>query len=339
MLNDHSHRFFQLTAIKNEVITQWLTQVKKHIPYASSMQLPTLINTLPDFYEYLIVTILGEEGNFGHSKIAAEHGSQRAHVTRFDAESIVHEFQLFRSVIIDAWHANGIMLQLDEVGRLNNEIDDALRESLAGFSKSQAQIREQFFSALTHDLRTPLAAASAAASIIHKANDVVYMRRMAEIAMRQHTMLATMTSDLLDMMVLNSGSNMQDVTDTALCELVGEAVTSVSLSSSREIRFCGNQIQGFWYAVAIRRAVENLLNNAVKYSSKDTPIEVSITKKDGYATIAVTNLGPPFQRTKRKQSSNYLDVYVWMKRKASRAGGLAYLTSVRLQRSMGEVLL
>lgn len=293
MLNYQSHRFAQLIATKDEVITQWLIEVKKHVPYACSIRLPALINTLPDFYEHLILTILGEEKDFDHSTIAAEHGSQRAHVTRFDAGSIVHEFQLFRSAIIDTWHANGIILQLDEVGRLNDEIDHALRESLAGFSMSQVQIREQFFSALTHDLRTPLAAASAAASIIYKANDLVYMRRLAGIAMRQHTMLATMISDLLDMMVFNAGSHMLDVTDTALYELVAEAVTSVSLSSGRDIRFHGEPVHGLWYAVAIRRAVENLLNNAVKYSSKDTPIDVSVAIQDGHATIAVTNLGPP----------------------------------------------
>ena len=63
-------------------------------------------------------------------------------------------------------------------------IDVALRESLTGFSTAQVQIREQFFSALTHDLRTPLAAASAAVTLIYRSDDPMRVRHMAEIAMR-----------------------------------------------------------------------------------------------------------------------------------------------------------
>jgi signal transduction histidine kinase len=293
MLTQHSPRFAQLLATKDEVLAHWLAQVRQQIPYACSVPLPALVNTLPEFYEHLVLTMVGEGEDFDHATIAAEHGGQRARVTRFNAGSIVHEFQLFRSAIIDTWHLAGITLELDEVGRLNNAIDVALRESLTGFSASQVQIREQFFSALTHDLRTPLAAASAAVSLIHKTNDPVRVQRMTEIAMRQHARLATMISDLLDMMVFNAGPTMLDVTDTELYELVAEAASSVALSSGRDIRLHGEQIRGQWHAVAMRRAVENLLNNAVKYSDKNTPIGISVGAKDGSAIIAVANTGPP----------------------------------------------
>ena len=293
MLIQYSLRFAQLLGTKDEVLVNWLVLVRKQIPHACSMPLPALINTLPEFYEHLVQTTVGESKDYDHATIAAEHGGQRARVTRFNAGSIVHEFQLFRSAIIDTWHRAGITLELDEVGRLNNAIDIALRESLTGFSISQVQIREQFFSALTHDLRTPLAAASAAVSIIHKTHDPACVWRMAEIAMRQHATLATMICDLLDMMVFNAGPAMLDVSDTALYELVSEAANSVALSSGRDIRLHGEHIHGQWHAVAIRRSVENLLNNAVKYSQKDTPIDIAISAKVGYAIIAVTNAGPP----------------------------------------------
>ncbi|TQK10272.1 sensor histidine kinase KdpD [Herbaspirillum sp. SJZ107] len=292
-MNKDSSRFEQLVAIRDEVVTRWLAQVKEQIPYAGNVGRRALINTLPDFYEHVVLTIVGEEEAFDHSTIAAEHGGQRARVTRFNAGDIGHEFQLFRSAIIDTWHANGITLNLDEVGRLNNEIDLALRESLIGFSKSQDQIREQFFSALTHDMRTPLAAASAAVGIIHKTDDLARTRQMAEIAIRQHATLASMIGDLLDMMVFHAGPTTLEVTDTALYDIVAEAVADVALSSGREIRFRGVQVNGRWYAMAIRRAVDNLLNNAVKYSTRDTPLDVSIGVKNCCAIVAISNQGPP----------------------------------------------
>jgi signal transduction histidine kinase len=293
MLIQHAPRCARILATKDEVLADWLAQVRQQIPYASSMPLPALINTLPDFFEHLVLTTMGQGGDFDHSTIAAEHGGQRARVTRFNAGSVVHEFQLFRSAIVDTWHRAGITLELDEVSRLNNAIDVALRESLTGFSMSQVQIREQFFSALTHDLRTPLAAASTAVSVIHKTNDLVQARRMAEIAMRQHATLTIMIDDLLDMMVFNAGPATLEVTDAELYKLAAEAVASVALSSGRDIRLHGQPIRGHWQAAAIRRAIENLLNNAVKYSDKNTPISISVTAKDGSAVVAVTNTGPP----------------------------------------------
>jgi signal transduction histidine kinase len=297
MLIQHSRRFAQLVSTRDEVLARWLDQVRQQIPYACSVPLPALVNTLPQFYEHLVLTMVGEGPargeDFDHATIAAEHGGQRARVTRFNAGSIVHEFQLFRAAIIDTWHGAGISLELDEVSRLNNAIDVALRESLTGFSLSQVQIREQFFSALTHDLRTPLAAASAAVTLIHKADDLAGVRRMAEIAMRQHATLATMIGDLLDMMVFSAGPARLEVSEIYLDELVTEAIASVALSSGRDIRLSGAPVRGQWHAVAIRRAVENLLNNAVKYSDRATPIGVALSMQGGLAIIAVTNVGPP----------------------------------------------
>jgi len=293
METPQSLRLSRLLAVQDVVLASWLEQVRAQIPYACSMPLPALVNTLPAFYEHLVLTMEGVGEEFDHDRIAAEHGGQRARVTRFNAGSIVHEFQLLRSAIIDTWGRLGISLELEEVGRLNHAIDVALRESLTGFSTAQVQLREQFFSALTHDLRTPLAAASAAVTLIYKSKDPVRIQNMAQIAMRQHATLAAMICDLLDMMVFNAGPSMLDVAQTALFELATEAVASVTLSSGRDIRLHGEQLSGQWHAVAIRRAVENLLNNAVKYSDKGTPIDIAVYAKDSQAVVAVTNAGRP----------------------------------------------
>lgn len=293
MSAQHSPRYVQLMSTQDQVFADWLAQVRAAIPYACSIPRPALINTLPLFFEHLVLATVGEGKPYDHSMLAAEHGGQRARVTRFNAGSIVHEFQLFRSAILGAWHRAGVNLALDEVERLNNAIDEALRESLTGFSVSQVQIREQFFLALTHDLRTPLAAASAAVQLIGVATSLARVQQMAAIAMRQNATLNTMICNLLDMMVFNAGPTTLEVTDTELVELVSDAVACVTLSSGRTVRLSGDRIQGKWNAVAIRRAVENLLNNAVKYSDKDTPIDIVVAAKDGMATIAVTNTGPP----------------------------------------------
>jgi len=338
MPTQHTPRCTQLMATRDDMLHCWLDRIRQQIPDAACLAPAILVNTLPTFYEHLVATTCGEDEAFDFSAIASEHGGQRARVTRFNAGSIVHEFQLFRETLFSTWHRAGIALDLDEVARLNTVIDQALRASLTGFSLCEARIREQFFCALTHDLRTPLTTASAAIDIIHKTEDLARVRRLAEMARRQHDKLYTMITDLLDMMVTHTGAALPELETTDLHELVADAIGGIALSSSRCIQLQGEQVVGKWCPTELRRAVENLLNNAVKYSDDDTAIDVSVAADNGRAIIAVSNTGPTIP-------AEQVDVIFQLFRRSARADdrgitgwgiGLPYVRSVA-QRHGGSI--
>jgi signal transduction histidine kinase len=288
----HTPRCIQLMAPRDAMLALWLDAIRREIPYARHIASPILVNHLPTFYEYLAATVCGEDGKFDYSTIASEHGAQRARVTRFNAGSIVHEFQLFRAALFSCWHAAGIPLEVDEVARLNTAIDEALRASLTGFSLSEARIREQFFSALTHDLRTPLSTATTAVDIVRNTTDLSRAHRFADMARRQHDMLEAMITDLLDMMVSTAGTVLPKLESTNLNALIADAIASIALTSKRCIELDGEQVHGKWHAAELRRAIENLLNNAVKYSDDDTTIDVRVKQDGERALVSVSNTGP-----------------------------------------------
>ncbi len=76
------------------------------------------------------------------------------------------------------------------------------------------------------------------------------------------------------------------------------------------------QINGYLDSTAIRRIVENLLGNAVKYGTPETLITTSLTQKKETIEISVHNLGNPipiedqkhlfqqFQRTESAQKGS-----------------------------------
>lgn len=290
----HTQRYMQLMASKDDVLHEWITHVRQQVPYAADMPLPALVNTLPLFYDHLVALACSEPTSCTPSSIASEHGSQRAQVTRFDAGSIVHEFQLIRAAAFHTWHQAGITLELQEVAQINVAIDEALRDSLSGFSLAEARIREQFFSALTHDLRTPLATAATAVDMIQGCGDPERIDRLAALAGRQHARMAAMIGDLLDMMVSRADSDKSlALEDNELLGLLSEVVSSVALSSGRVIELRGTPVKGLWSAAAVRRAIENLLNNAVKYSYPGTEIGVTLEAVAGHAMVSITNAGPP----------------------------------------------
>lgn len=326
----HTPRCIQLMATRDAMLALWLDAIRREIPYAGNIAPSILVNHLPTFYEYLAATACGEDGRFDYSTIATEHGAQRARVTRFNAGSIVHEFQLFRAALFSAWHGAGITLELDEVARLNTAIDEALRASLTGFSQSEARIREQFFSALTHDLRTPLSTATTAVDIVRNTNDLVRAHRFADMARRQHDMLEAMITDLLDMMVSTAGTALPKLECADLNALVADAIAGIALTSKRCIELHGDQVNGKWHAAELRRAVENLLNNAVKYSDCDTAIDVAIRLDGDRAVVSVSNTGPTIP-------AEQIDVIFQLFRRTARAEdrgitgwgiGLPYVRSV-----------
>ena len=103
-----------------------------------------------------------------------------------------------------------------------------------------------------------------------------------------------MIGDLLDMMVHAADRDGPlEFADMELFALLCDVVANLSLSSGRVIELSGGPVNGTWCAAAIRRAMENLINNAVKYSTPDTPIGVGLESSNGHAFVSITNAGPP----------------------------------------------
>jgi signal transduction histidine kinase len=53
------------------------------------------------------------------------------------------------------------------------------------------------------------------------------------------------------------------------------------------------EVTGCWNQSGIRRVLENLVNNAVKYGSHARPIRISLLKKSHHIQLRVHNEGPP----------------------------------------------
>lgn len=287
-----AHRLRQLVTAKDEVLTSWQLQVRREVPHACSVPLRELTKLLPTLYERLVRTMVGEGAASDYLSIAAEHGCQRARVTRFHAGSVVHELQLFHRAMLDAWGRTGIRLDSMETRRLDSSFELALREALTSFSFAEVRIREEFFCALTHDLRTPLATASAAVDLLQRSQEPARIGRLAEMARRNQHALGAMIDDMLDMIVGSAETALPELCATELHVLTADIVENISLSSRREIRLTSEPARIKCYPVALRRVLENLLNNAVKYSDDDTPIAISLKNERSHVVVAVANTGP-----------------------------------------------
>ena len=286
--------FAALLALKEEIFVVWVDEVRAAVRHAQPLATPVLVDTLPVFYEHLAALVSEGKSTYLHSTLASEHGGERARLTHLDAQAVVHEFQLFREVLFRVWNAHAVVLKSEEMMVINASIDEAIRESVTGFVMIQSAFREQFFSALTHDMRTPLSTAMMALALLRTAPDPARTSELYGVLERQHHVLEQMITDLLNTMLMQSGEATRlHFEQVDVLPLVRSIAADAALSSGRDIAIDGHEVAAVWCVEAIRRAVENLINNAIKYSTPQTPITVGLYEFANRAIVSVANLGPP----------------------------------------------
>jgi signal transduction histidine kinase len=315
--------------LQDEVLTEWTENVRAHVNRAEGLATPVLINTLPMFYKHLAALSTPGQVTYDRSTLALEHGGERARMTSIDVQGIAHEYQLFRRVLFEVWARAGIVVGPEETARINAAIDDAIRDSISGFVLRETSYREQFFATLTHDLRTPLGTASIAADLIQHSDSSERIHELAELIKKQHSLMGQMITDLLDTMALETGHEKLHMDDVDLYGLVEEIIQNAELTSGREFLLNGPAIVGRWSRQSLRRAIENLVNNAIKYSEKDSPITITLEQIDSRVVVTVSNFGTQIPED---QIAGLFQIF----RRGSRAStdasnwgvGLAYVRSV-----------
>ncbi|WP_163687203.1 sensor histidine kinase [Mycolicibacterium gadium] len=171
---------------------------------------------------------------------------------------------------------------------------------------SQADgLRRSLLSAVSHDLRTPLAAAKAAVSSMRSsdvgfsADDTAELLATVEESVDQ---LTGLVSNLLDSSRLAAGAVRPDLQRVYLEETVQRALLSVAKGNSR---FYPRGIERVKIAVdgavveadagLLERVLANLIDNALRYAP-DSPVRVTAGQVGNRVLIAVVDEGPGIPR-------------------------------------------
>lgn len=162
---------------------------------------------------------------------------------------------------------------------------------------AEQKMRDKFISALSHDLRTPLTTATISAQMIERKADNPKLLGLAQRATSSLNRVAKMIEDLLDANSFQAGNkfipeleyiNIVELTQNTLNELE-------TIYGSRFILDSIDEINTFLSANGVRRVIENLCSNAIKYGSPTAPVTVSLAKAGQYLSLTVHNFGVPLK--------------------------------------------
>lgn len=286
-----------MLAVRSEVLQAWMDQVRGTVPQARELPLPILGNTLPAYFDTLAALLTpGYTARVVNDlgAVASEHGGERARMTDYDATAVIHEMQIFRDILFRELAAHGVALEAGEQAVLSAHIDATIRESANAFTVVQAALREQFVASMAHDLRTPLSTAQMAAEMISHTSNDPSVRRFAEKIVASTQRIDGMTRELLDRIAFcKTGSVRLDIQHVDMAALMREVVQAVEGAHPIELALEQEPIEGWWCGDAIRRAVENLLNNAIKYGAADAPVQLTVSTTPERVQVMVHNLGDP----------------------------------------------
>lgn len=286
-----------MVALRRPIIDAWMNEVRAAVPQAKELAPPIAENTLPAYFDTLAALLTP-----GHSArlltdlgaLASEHGGERARMTSYDATAVIHEMQIFRNVLFRELAHHGVLLDEGQRATLFAHIDATIRESANAFTVVQAALREQFVAAMAHDLRTPLSTAQMAAEMINHTSQDPNARRFADKIVASTQRIDGMTRELLDRIAFcKTGKVTLQIDRVDLAALVRDVVQSAEAFHPITLAIDAQPLEGWWCGEAIRRAVENLVNNAIKYGDREAPIQVTVSTTAERVQLMVHNQGPP----------------------------------------------
>jgi signal transduction histidine kinase len=288
----------KMLELRETVLSEWEKKVLATVKGADQLPHPILINTFPALYDNIAEALTPSyprtSAGVATPAVGMEHGGERARLTRYEPNSVICEYQILRSTIFAVLKQHNVPLSEAEMQIIGSAIDSSIRESVTAFTLAQSAFREQFVATLAHDLRTPLGAASMGIQLLRRLKDLDQIDVVADKIARNLSRIDQMIQDMLDTVVFQHGEHLSlDPSNFDITEFVNEVCEQAAAVYGPRFEMVGTPVMGWWGRDALKRALENLVSNAVKYGAPDTPIRIAFKEYHKRILLSVHNQGDP----------------------------------------------
>jgi signal transduction histidine kinase len=164
------------------------------------------------------------------------------------------------------------------------------------------RLKGEFIDFASHELRTPVTAIVGSLKMLLRPgvqDDSSVRHEFLRTAESQADLLHSLVDRLFTANRLEDGKMMLRTVDFQLGDVIEEVVHSFGPRASRIHAFVPSRLPSLWNdRVAVRQIVSNLVENALKFSSDDTPVEVGVTLFEDSIAIWVKDhgVGMPTER-------------------------------------------
>ena len=232
---------------------------------------------------------------------AQTHAILRAR-SGFDINQLASEYRALRASVLRLWteSCQPDDINLEDVIRFNEAIDQALAESIEFFSEQVERSRNLLLGMLGHDMRNPLNAIQMTASYLAALNAGAEVSEAAFRLIRSGASIKALLDDLVDFnrTKLGLGINIT-LANVDLAKVFADEVEQLRGAHPGhrlELEVIGDT-RGFWDGLRLQQLLRNLVSNAIKYGEADAPVRVVLTGEEANVRIEVVNSGPALDQS------------------------------------------
>ncbi|NQE35672.1 sensor histidine kinase [Microcoleus asticus] len=301
MSNEASDRLKQNA---EKIMRMWEKRARDEVSASTPQNSLALQNSLPLYLNQLVdqlskrivrtpARITADEVE--STRIGKLHGHERAGYADYSMSQLIFEYHLLRQVIFQVLEEEA-PLGVQDRDIIIGSIEQAVNDAATQFSETLRDIQELFMVTLTHDLRNPIN--------VVKMGTQLMLRRLerrdthTDVAARMLgaiNRLDSMIQNLLDASRLRAGQSLKIEFEECDFEmLVQEVVEDLNFAyGERFVVVCDSDIWAFCSRKEIRRVIENLAINAVKYGEPSTPITLTLQQTETQIGLTIHNEGNP----------------------------------------------
>ena len=166
--------------------------------------------------------------------------------------------------------------------------------------EEEKDLREKFVATLTHDLRSPMTAAKMSAQLIQrKPDNREGIQTQAARVVSSVNRADQMIQDLLDANRIHAGEQLPlTIEECSLDHIISDCLDDLTTLHGDRFRYIPEkeELVGFWSHSGLIRALENLVNNAVKYGDQYAPVTLLSFVHGNTLELRVHNEGNPIDQ-------------------------------------------
>ena len=178
----------------------------------------------------------------------------------------------------------------DEVGKLAKDFD-RMAEQLQTLLTSQQQLLRD----VSHELRSPLARLQVALELARQRGNGQVDNELNRIESEAER-LNELIGQVLSLARMDAGNRVLDRRDTNIQQLLAEIVADAQFEAqSRQRRIIITSADDCTLAVdepLLHSAIENIVRNAIKYTTTNTPVELTLVSNIDNITVTIRDHGP-----------------------------------------------
>lgn len=303
---------------KHDIIDAWEKAVNEEIAASGATETLLLRNLLPNLLNDIAEIMIRREGTKDDLKQekcpemvrkSIDHGRHRATSSHYTVKQMIKEYIVLNRILTDRLVSENLHNAKTCI-LITHCLETSMEHSVTSFIDSLQEMREKLIGTLAHDIRNPISAAYLAADMMECGDDEARFNKLRKVTKESLRRSIDLMEGLLDAISVKAGEGITlTFSKGNILEEVKRVYEEATQIYSNEITLEteDDEIEAIFDGTAIRRILENLLTNAMKYGDIDEPIAISVQNKEETVILNVHNRGNPISPENKDIIFNFLE--------------------------------